>query len=79
VGVGGVGGRLLVAEVDDGDVVVQAAVVNGRDVAAAEGVDGADALGRQRAGDEFAAVGELTRHRKCSLGVIPGQVGLRLA
>ena len=56
VGVGGMGGGLLMPEVDDGDVVVQAAVVDRRDVAAAEGVDGADALGRQRAGDEFAAV-----------------------
>ncbi len=47
MGVGGVGRGLLVAEVEHGDVVVQAAVVDGGDVAAAEGVDGADALRRQ--------------------------------
>ena len=60
---GGVGGGLLVTEVDDGDVVVEAAIVDGGDVAAAKGVDGADALGRQRAGDEFAAMGILRMSR----------------
>src|SRR5919202_2376486 len=55
VGVGGVGGDLLVADVDDLDALVDAAVVDVDDVAAAEGVDHVDPLGLQGLGDEVAA------------------------
>ena len=62
VAVGGVGGDLLVADVDDLDALVDAAVVDVDDVAAAEGVDHVDALGLQRLGDQVTA-GDRFRHR----------------
>ena len=44
IAVGGVGRHLLVADVDDPDALVDAAVIDVDDVAAAEGEDGVDAL-----------------------------------
>ena len=55
VAVGGMGGHLLVAHVDDLDALVQASVVDVDDMAAAEGEDGFDALVLERLGDQVAA------------------------
>ncbi len=55
VTVGGVGGGLLVADVDDTDPFVDAAVVNVDDVAATQGEDRVDALGLEGLGDQMAA------------------------
>jgi hypothetical protein len=55
VGIRGMGGRLFVAHVHDGDPFVEAAVVDGQDVAAAEGEDVADARLRQGARDQMPA------------------------
>ena len=55
VAVGGVRGDLLVAHVDDADALVDAAVVDVDDVAAAEREDRVDALVLQRLGDQVAA------------------------
>ena len=55
VAVGGVRGGLLVAHVDDADALVDAAVIDVDDVAAAQREDGVDALGLERLGDEVAA------------------------
>ena len=55
VAVGGVGGGLLVADVDDADAFVDAAVVDVDDVAAAQGEDRVDALGLEGLGDQMAA------------------------
>ena len=55
VAVGGVGRDLLVADVDDLDALVDAAVVDVDDVAAAEGEDRVDALGLQGLRDQVAA------------------------
>ncbi len=55
VGVGGVRGDLLVADVDDLDALVDAAVVDVDDVAAAEGVDDVDPLRLQGLRDQVAA------------------------
>ena len=55
VAVGGVRGDLLMADVDDLDALVDAAVVDVDDVAAAEREDRVDALGLQRLGDQVAA------------------------
>ena len=52
VAVGGVRGDLLVADVDDVDALVDAAVVDVDDVAAAEGEDHVDPLGLERLGDQ---------------------------
>ena len=54
VRVGGVGGRLLVAEVDDPDAFGEAAVVDRQDVPAAQREHVAHASLPQRARDEFA-------------------------
>src|SRR3954468_10227875 len=55
VRVGGMRGDLLVADVDDLDALVDAAVVDVDDVAAAEGVDHVDPLCLQGLGDQVAA------------------------
>jgi hypothetical protein len=55
VAVGGVRGDLLVADVHDRDALVDAAVVDVDDVAAAEREDDVDALRLERLGDEMAA------------------------
>ena len=60
IAVGGMGRDLLVAHIDDPDALVDAAVIDVDDVAAAEREDGVDALGLQRLGDEMAA-----RNRFC--------------
>src|SRR4051812_48803573 len=54
VGVGGMSGDLLVADVDDLDALVDAAVVDVDDVAATEGVDDVDPLCLQGLGDQVA-------------------------
>ena len=51
--VGGVRGGLLVARVDDVDAFAQTAVIDGRDVAAAEREDALDPCFGERAGDEM--------------------------
>ena len=56
VAVGGVAGGLLVAHVDDADALVEAAVVDGLDVAAAEREEVRRAVALERLGDEPAAV-----------------------
>ncbi len=56
VAVGGVAGRLLVPDVDDADAVVEAPVVDGLDVAAAEGEEVRCAVAQERLGDESTAV-----------------------
>ena len=56
VSVGGVRRRLLVARVDDADVLVDAAVVDALDVPAAEGEEHLRALLLHHAGDHVAAV-----------------------
>ncbi len=60
IAVGGVGGRLFVADVDDADVFIQAAVVNVDDVAAAKGEDGIDAFGLERLGNQVPAGDEVS-------------------
>ena len=55
IAVGGMGRHLLVADVDDPDALVEAAVVDVDDVAAAQGEDGVHALVLERLGDEPAA------------------------
>jgi hypothetical protein len=55
VAVGGMGGHLLVPYVDDLDALVDAAVVDVDDVAAAQCVDAVDALGLEGLGDEMTA------------------------
>ena len=55
---GGVAGDLLVADVDDLDLFVEAGVVDRLHVAAAEREDGVDAFLLDSAGDEVAAVNE---------------------
>ncbi len=52
VGLGGVPGGLLVADVDDADAFFHAPVEDGDDVAPGEGEQGVDTLGPQRPGDE---------------------------
>ena len=61
VAVGGMGRDLLVAHVDDLDALVQAAVVDVDDMAAAEREDGFDALVLERLGDQVAARDFLAR------------------
>ena len=56
VGLGGVGGRLLVTDVDDLDSLLDATVEDGDDVAPREGEDGVDPLGLEGPGDDLAAV-----------------------
>ena len=55
VAVGRVRGDLLVAHIDDADALVDAAVVDVDDVAAAEREDGIDAFVLERLGDQVAA------------------------
>ena len=55
IAVGGVRRRLLVAHVDDADALIEAAVVDVDDMAAAKREDGVHALGLQRLGDEMPA------------------------
>ena len=54
--VGGVAGGLLVADVDDADPLVEAAVVDGLDVASAEGEEVRRAVPLERLGDQAPAV-----------------------
>ncbi len=54
IAVGGMGGGLLMAHVDDADAFVDAAVIDVDDVAAAQGEDGVDTLVLQRLGDQMA-------------------------
>ena len=54
--VGGVPGGLLVAHVDDADPLVEAAVVDGLDVAPAEGEEVRRSVPLERLGDEAPAV-----------------------
>ena len=55
IGVARVGGRLLVAHVDDPDALGEAAVVDRQDVAAAQGEEVADAGLREGSGDQLPA------------------------
>ena len=55
IAVGGMGRRLLVADIDDPDALVEAAVIDIDDVAAAQGEDGVDALALEGLGDELSA------------------------
>ena len=55
IDIGTVTCRMLVADVDDVDALVHAAVVDVDDVPAAEGEDHVDALGLERLGDEVPA------------------------
>ena len=69
-GVGGVHRRLLVAHVDDLDALVDAAVVEGHDVAAGEGEDDLDTGLLESAGRELTAV--------CGHGGTPRRCGRRV-
>ena len=71
VAVRGVGRHLLVADVDDLDALVDAAVVDVDDVAAAEREDRVDPLGLQGLGDQVAARDRL------GVGLAGGWVGSR--
>ena len=53
---GGVTGRLLMAEVDDPDPLLHAAVEDGEDVAPGDGEQGVDALGLEGSGSDLTAV-----------------------
>ncbi len=48
-------------------------------MAAAEGVEGADALGRQRPGDQFSAVGELGWHGGHSVCKPAWKIGVKVS
>src|SRR5207249_219148 len=67
-GVGGVGGGLLVANVDDADAGVRAPLVNVDDVPAAEGEDRLNPLGLEGASDQVASGDGL----RCGGGFAPG-------
>ncbi len=56
VSLGGVCGRLLVANVDNLDSLLYTAVEDGHDVAPRQGEDGIDPLGLERPGDDLAPV-----------------------
>ena len=79
VAVGGVRRDLLVAHVDDADALIDAAIVDVDDVAAAQGEDRVDALVLQRLGDQMAA-GDDARVAALALqGVFGGRgLGLRI-
>ena len=56
VGLGGVGGGLLVTNIDDPDALLHAPVEDGHDVPTGEREDGVDALGLERPGNDLSAV-----------------------
>ncbi len=60
IAVGGVGGDLLVADVDDADPLVEAAIVDVDDVSAAQREDRVHALVLQRLGDQMSARDDLS-------------------
>src|SRR5262249_57021000 len=60
--VGGVDRSLLVARVEDVDALAEAAVVDGGDVAAAQGEHAGDAFILEGAGDDVAADEDLGHH-----------------
>ena len=70
IAVGGVRRDLLVADVDDPDALVEAAVVDVDDVAAAQREDRVDALVLERLGREMAARDDVgVGARRCSVSV----------
>ena len=77
IAVGGVRGDLLVAHVDDADALIDAAVVDVDDVAAAQREDRIHALVLQRLGDQVAA-GNHARVAALPLQGVFGGRGLRL-
>ncbi len=76
VAVGGVRRRLLVTHVDDADALVDAAVINVDDVAAAQREDGVHALGLERLGDEMAAGNDVDVAALLLERVVGGRGGL---
>ena len=69
IAVGRVGRHLLVAHIDDADALVDAAVIDVDDVAAAQREDGVDAFVLERFGDKVAARDDVRRRGSSACSV----------